>query len=261
MPDSTCFLLAGFSLLQSAFPIYYSYAWANIAPNDTNETLQNTSLYKVFSTYVGVLWLLVAVNIFAPLIGIGDDKYQRNFPRTIAFVLNLLGSLTIMILGIWMIAAVFPTTACVDLGLKAASSKWACTAYHIISWMHFIILCLLALLVICIPCLLGYLKRLLLSMLDTAGGRSICPDDIIEWLRKLLSPAKSPPKFVEPKQPVPILQPVFTMTPIVTPVVTPIVNPVTSVSVVTPVVTSPGIQSIQPVASYQPPPLYVSSIQ
>ncbi|EKX46284.1 hypothetical protein GUITHDRAFT_152452 [Guillardia theta CCMP2712] len=252
MPDSTCYLLAGFSLLQSAFPMYYAYSWAHIDASDANDRLQNTSLYKVFSTYVGVLWLLTVVNIFAPLIGIGDDKGQRNLARTIAFLLNLSGGLAVVILGIWIIAAVFPTTACAELGLKAPSSRWACTAYHIISWMDFFILCLLALLLILSPCLIGALKGMLHSMLDTAGARSIFPDGVIDALHRMLPAVAqvSQPKSVEEPAPVLSPQPMYSLAPV----------SAASYPVLSPVVTTPGVPSIQPVAGYQPQ-MYVSSIQ
>ncbi|EKX42410.1 hypothetical protein GUITHDRAFT_111686 [Guillardia theta CCMP2712] len=234
MPDSSCFLLAGFSLVQSAFPIYYAYSWANIDSTDTNENTHNTSLYKVFGTYVGVLWLLTIVNILAPLIGIGDDRGQRNFIRTIAFLLNLLGGLAVTVLGIWIIAAVFPTTACVKLGLMAASSHWACSAYHIISWMHFIIFCLLALFLILLPCLIESLKRPIHDILNTAGTRSICPDSIIDWIHSMLGCCE---KIV--------LKP-YTLGPIVPPLVA-----VNSYPVLTPVVSSPGVVALQPPVLHQ----------
>lgn len=47
MARLSCFVLAGFSLLMSGFPIYFSYSWAQIDDENMLESTDNTSKYKV----------------------------------------------------------------------------------------------------------------------------------------------------------------------------------------------------------------------
>ena len=47
MPGKSCLVLAGISLLHSAFPIYFSYAWATIYDDEMLTGNDNWTKYKV----------------------------------------------------------------------------------------------------------------------------------------------------------------------------------------------------------------------
>lgn len=49
VPGSSCFALAFISLLQSGFPIYFSYSWASIYDDDMLNDTDNWTKYEVTS--------------------------------------------------------------------------------------------------------------------------------------------------------------------------------------------------------------------
>jgi len=55
MPSTSCLVLAGISLLHSAFPIYFSYAWATIYDDEMLTGNDNWAKYKVCAPLLSTL--------------------------------------------------------------------------------------------------------------------------------------------------------------------------------------------------------------
>mmetsp|Transcript_44108 Transcript_44108/g.64715 ORF Transcript_44108/g.64715 Transcript_44108/m.64715 type:complete len:267 (-) Transcript_44108:864-1664(-) len=212
MPSTSCLVLAGISLLHSALPIYFSYAWATIYDDEMLTGNDNWTKYKVFGCYVAVLWVLTVNNILWPLTGIGslssappptDAAGNTQSPCTFAHVLrnfahltNIVSGLFLTIVGFWIIVYTWPNTSCAALGLNPQADSdtnlkdknHACTSMYIIAWMDLILFALVCLVLMCQLCIVRAANASFHSLLDCEGWRSITPDWAIMLQRALLLP-------------------------------------------------------------------------
>mmetsp|Transcript_34307 Transcript_34307/g.55383 ORF Transcript_34307/g.55383 Transcript_34307/m.55383 type:complete len:290 (-) Transcript_34307:318-1187(-) len=213
VPGSSCFALAFISLLQSGFPIYFSYSWASVYDDEMLNDTDNWTKYEIAACYIVVLWALTLNNILCPLSGIGapcaapshSDAAGNtlSWPCTLAHVLrnfalfiNVVAGLFLTIVGFWIIVYTWPWTSCADIGLNPVADEntdpldknHACTSIYIIAWMQLILLAIVCLVLMCQLCIVRAANASSHRFLDCEGWRAITPEWAINWQRALLLP-------------------------------------------------------------------------
>lgn len=150
---------------------------------------------QVFGVYIVVLWVLTANNILAPVLGFGRAPGALNGPRTLAWLINVVGGVFLTIMGFMVILMVFPKASCtvIGFGLKAMTtlnlenkSEHACRSLHIIAWMDVILFSVVCLFLTFQLCIAKFLKAQIHRMFDSEGFRSIHPDSVVDFLRSLI---------------------------------------------------------------------------